>query len=150
MTQDKKVLSAIIKALGAELNELANVYKDLKEKRWLDKAVGVQLDGLGEIVGRNRELKEAIALKFFGFFGQTNVAGFEQARFRDEDEDVLASYKMQDAEYRRMLANAVDMIIRAAGVNLRYKSYFNNNHFFGFRGQPNAKGFDVGSFANTF
>lgn len=200
---DKPVLRAIITALGAELDELNTAVIDCKNKRWINKAEGVQLDGLGEIVVRNRQIDEAIAVQLFGFWGQPNVVGFGQARFRQQGEENLQTYILSDAEYRlalamkvavnssrgtaedtisslryafnapirieepgnanivvsigreltdneRMLANALDMIIRAGGVGLKYKSYFNVNHYFGFLGQPNAKGFGVGQFAHVF
>lgn len=200
---DKPVLRAILTALGAEMDELNQAVNNLKNKRWINKAEGVQLDGLGEIVVRNRQIDEAIAVQLFGFWGQPNVVGFGQARFRQTGEDNLQTYILADAEYRlalamkvavnssrgtaedtisslryafnapirmeeignaniivsigreltdneRLLANALDMIIRAGGVGLKYKSYFNINHYFGFLGQPNAKGFGVGQFAHVF
>ena len=49
-----------------------------------------------------------------------------------------------------LLANAIGVVIRAGGVGLKYKTFFSYNHYFGFLGQENAKGFNVGSFADTF
>lgn len=49
-----------------------------------------------------------------------------------------------------LLANAVDLIIRAGGVGLRYKAYYNRNRYFGFYGQPNAYGFEKGQLAQVF
>jgi hypothetical protein len=200
---DKPVLRALLTALGAEMDELNQAVNDLKNKRWIDTADGVQLDGIGEIVDRDRQIDEAIAIKVFGFYGQPNVAGFGQARFRGANESNLASYILEDTEYRlvlalkamknksrataedaiqslkyvfnaptvalqetgnaniivaigreltdndMLLANAVDLIIRAGGVGLKYKSFF-PGAYFGFLGQPNAAGFGQGAFARMF
>ena len=200
---DKPVLRAILSALGAEMDELSQAVNDLKNKRWIDTAEGVQLDGIGEIVDRNRQTDKAIAIKVFGFYGQPNVAGFGQARFRGANESNLASYILEDTEYRlvlalkamknnsrataedtinslkyiynapaisyeevgnanvivgigkkltdneKLLANAVDLVVKAGGVGLKYKSYY-PSAYFGFLSQPNARGFGVGSFAHIF
>lgn len=201
---DKPVLRAILTGIGRELDDLDTAIFNVNRSRYLDTAIGAQLDGIGEIVGQNREAKDAFALQFFGFFGQPNVTGFEVARFRDADEIALATYYLSDPEYRLaleqkifknisgctaeetieslqyifgtrfvflnehgnanisvsigkvlspneiLLANALDMVIRAGGVNLKYKGYFNYNHYLGFLGQVNAKGFEVGTFTDIF
>lgn len=200
---DKPVLRALLTALGAEMNELNQAVNDLKNKRWIDTAEGVQLDGIGEIVDRNRQIDKAIAVQVFGFQGQPNIAGFGEARFRGADESTLATYILDDSEYKlvlalkamknnsrataedtinslkyiynapaisyeevgnanvivgigkkltdneKLLANAVDLVIRAGGVGLKYKTYY-PAAYFGFLGQPNAQGFGVGSFAHIF
>lgn len=201
---DKPVLRAVLTGIGQELDELDKAILAVNRDRHLDRAQGRQLDGIGEIVGQGREAKEAIALQFFGFYGQPNITGFEGARFRDADEIALANYNLSDPEYKMalaqkimvntaegtaedtiaslrfifnarfvflhetgnaniavsigkvltpneiLLANAIDLIIRAGGVGLTYKGYFNYNHYFGFLGQQNAKGFDIGTFADIF
>ncbi len=200
---DKPVLRAILTAFGAEMDELNQAINDIKNKRWIDTAEGVQLDGIGEIVDRNRQIDKAIAIRLFGFYGQTNTAGFGQARFRGRNESYLASYILDDAEYKLALAlkatknnsrgtaedtiaslkyvfktttvilhepgnaniviaigkkltdneillsNAIDLIIKAGGVGVKYKAYF-PPVYFGFLGQENAQGFGVGSFAHVF
>jgi hypothetical protein len=200
---DKPVLRAILTAMGAEMDELNQVVNDLKNKRWIDTAEGVQLDGIGEIVDRNRQIDRAIAVQVFGFQGQPNIAGFGEARFRGADESTLATYILDDSEYKlvlalkamknnsrataedtinslkyiynapaisyeevgnanvivgigkkltdneKLLANAVDLVVKAGGVGMKYKSYYPSNYF-GFLGQPNACGFGVGSFAHVF
>lgn len=200
---DKPVLRAILEALGAELDEFNETIRDLQTKRWIQTAEGIQLDKIGEIVDRNREVENAVALRLFGFRGQPNVAGFGQARFRGTQESGMLSYVLGDAEYRlvlaqkvmknvtrctaedtirslrfifsaqtvvieetgnasiavaigrqltdneKILANAVDLIIRAGGVKLKYKACF-PSAYFGFLGQPRARGFGRGSFAQMF
>ena len=202
--QNKKVFVAILTALGEEMDTLDAVCDDLKNKRWIDTGEGVQLDGIGQIVGRSRQIDKAVAVPFFGFLGQAGTLGFEQARFRDANESWLASYNLADAEYRPVLwakvakniadgtaedtisslkfifkapyvvleeignakiaigigkrllqsdiilADAVDLMIRAGGVGMKWREHFNYDSYFGFLGQPNAKGFEVGSFADSF
>jgi hypothetical protein len=200
---DKPVLRALLTALGEEMNEFNQVVNDLKTKRWINTAEGVQLDGIGQIVDRNRQIDKAIAVPFFGFLGQPSVKGFNQARFRGNQESNLTSYILEDAEYRlvlaqkvmknnstgtaedtlrslkfvfnapfvameepgnanivvaigrilhdddKILANAVDLIIRAGGVGLKYKAFY-PSAYFGFLGQPKAQGFGQGAFAQIF
>lgn len=49
-----------------------------------------------------------------------------------------------------LLADAVDLMVRAGGVGMEWKRHFNYDAYFGFLGQSNAKGFEVGSFADSF
>jgi hypothetical protein len=150
-----------------------------------------------------RQINKALALTFFGFYGQTNTVGFGQARFLRQGESPLGTYILSDAEYRMLiavkarqnvtdctvedtiaslkyvfdaprviieelgnatitvaigkkltknqiaLANAVDLVIRAGGVGIKYKAYFSGSPF-GFLGQPDVRGFGQGSFAHAF
>ena len=80
---EKPVLAAVLETLGEELEEIAQAFHDLKEKRWIDTGEGVQLDGIGQIIDRPRQIEEAVQLEFFGFRDQANAKGFEEGRFRD-------------------------------------------------------------------
>lgn len=48
------------------------------------------------------------------------------------------------------MAKAVDLMVRAGGVGIDKQEHFDYNNYFGFLGQLNAKGFDVGEFADLF
>lgn len=198
----KRVLRAILEALGEEMDELEQVFADLRDKRWIDTGEGAQLDGIGTIVNQPRQIADAIQIAFFGFQEQDNALGFEQGRFRDQWETWLQSVNLSDPEYRKLLwlkvfknistgtaedtivstrrifdapyvvlselgnakifigigrvlnknelaiAKAMDLIVRAGGVGVKGMSMFNYDNYFGFLGQPNAKGFEVGSFAD--
>lgn len=198
----KRVLRAILEALGEEMDELEQVFADLRDKRWIDTGEGAQLDSIGTIVNQPRQIADAIQIAFFGFQGQDNALGFEQGRFRDQWETWLQSVNLSDPEYRKLLwlkvfknistgtaedtivstrrifdapyvvfselgnakifigigrvlnknelaiAKAMDLIVRAGGVGVKGMSMFNYDNYFGFLGQPNAKGFEVGSFAD--
>lgn len=61
---DTKVLQAIFCAISDELQLLDDTFNNLKEKRWIDTGEGAQLDGIGEIVDRNRLINNAITINF--------------------------------------------------------------------------------------
>ena len=79
--QDKPVISAITEAIGHELDELDTVFAALRRDRWIDTGVGAQLDGIGDIVARDRTIKKSIPLNYFGFFDQTGMLSFGLGRF---------------------------------------------------------------------
>lgn len=101
--QDKPIMYALIESICEEMDEIDVVINDLNTKRWIDTAEGVQLDGLGDIVERDRIVNQSIQLTFFGFEGQPNSLGFGQARFRSAEESYLSSSKLSDDEYRLVL-----------------------------------------------
>lgn len=199
----KPVFEAFLTAIGGELNELEQMFTDLRDKRWIDTAEGAQLDGIGEIVNQNRQVPDAVTIPFFGFDGQPNALGFEEGRFRDSWEGWLTSVNLNDPEYRIVLrakirkdtspataedtisslrfifsadrvvirdagnakfnaaigrrlneneqsvARALDLFVRAGGVGLLQASHFDAANYFGFYGQKDAKGFEVGTFADA-
>lgn len=94
---------ALLNAVGAEFNLLFQAFDDLKNKRWIDTAEGVQLDGCGQIVQQDRRISQAIVIPFFGFDDQPGTTGFEQARIRNDRETYLSTATLADEEYRQML-----------------------------------------------
>ncbi len=99
---DSPRLESLVRALYAPLQH--RQLKALYDERWLDTAVGRQLDGIGEIVGQPREIDDTLFVQFFGFHGQPNVAGFGKARLRRQYEPAVAgSTKLRDPEYRKIL-----------------------------------------------
>lgn len=101
--QDKPVIEAELEALGAELEALRSAFDDLKNKRWIDTGEGVQLDGIGTIVNRDRTIQDSLQLEFFGFSGQDNSQTFGVGRFRNLNETWLASTRLGDDDYRKIL-----------------------------------------------
>ena len=89
-----------VKAFYPPLNELDRALNDLYTRRWMDVAVGDQLDGAGSIVGQTRALDHATYLAFFGFISQPSGRGFGQARMRRAREPYSTSISMGDADYR--------------------------------------------------
>lgn len=60
-------LIAYIRELLSEANEVEDVNQQLLEERWVDTAIGAQLDVLGVIVGQPRGYTIAPTKDFFGF-----------------------------------------------------------------------------------
>lgn len=101
--QDKPVIEAELEALGAELDALRSAFDDLRNKRWIDTGEGVQLDGIGTIVNRDRTIHDSLQLEFFGFSGQDNSQTFGVGRFRGINENWLDSTRLEDDDYRKIL-----------------------------------------------
>lgn len=200
--QGKPVIRTILDAFASELDELNKCAEDLKNKRWIDTAEGVQLDGIGDIIGQGRQIDDAVQIPFFGFAETENGLSFGVGRFFDSWEMWLKSVNLADPEYRLLLkskiyknqtqctaeetitslkniynadlvliedrgnakiglaigriltqseirtAAAVNLLIRGAGIGCDYIEQFDGSGYFGFYGQANAKGFEVGKFAD--
>jgi len=100
-------LKAYIDALLAEANVLEAVFQSLLNDRWIDTAIGVQLDILGEIVGQPRILIDADVLSYFGFDGHLSATSFGTisdpdvgGRFRTLGESTTGNRVLTDDEYR--------------------------------------------------
>src|SRR5580765_3017834 len=89
-----------VRAFYPPLDELDNAFNDLYTKRWIDTAEGVQLDGIGSIVGKSREVANSVYLPFFGFVSQPSGRGFGQARMRRQREPYAVSSVLGDEDYR--------------------------------------------------
>lgn len=201
--QGKNIIGIVLEVIGEELDELDKALADLKNKRWIDTGEGVQLDGIGELIDRPREIAASIQIEFFGFADQPNARTFGEGRFRDTDAtEYLASSRLEDYEYRPvlwhkvmknissctaeetiksamfvfdapsvvlvergnakislaigremsdndiMLGRALNLFIKAGGVGLDWTSQYDYDCYFGFLGQPNAKGFEEGKFSD--
>lgn len=187
-----------LEALGAELDELTKALDDLQNKRWIDTGAGVQLDNIGVLIDRPRQIEGAIQLEFFAFLDQPNALPFNVGRFRDtQSVPYTATSVLDDETYRpvlwhkvskdttdgttestiestkfifsapyvyieelgdakigiwigrdlsdndRILANALNLFIRAGGVGVDFVNELPSEPF-GFDGQPNVYGFEVG------
>ena len=191
-------MQIFLNALGAELDELTQALDDLQNKRWIDTGSGVQLDNIGVLIDRSRNIAGSIQLEFFAFFDQPNALPFDVGRFRDTPAvPYTATSTLDDETYRPVLwhkvskdttigttestiesvkfiydapfvtltelgnakigigvgreltdndivlARALDLFIRAGGVGLDFVEEI-PDPFFGFLGQGNVQGFDVG------
>ena len=191
-------MQIFLNALGAELDELTQALDDLQNKRWIDTGSGVQLDNIGVLIDRSRNIAGSIQLEFFAFFDQPNALPFDVGRFRDTPAvPYTATSILDDETYRPVLwhkvskdttkgtaestiesvkfiynapfvtltelgnakigigigreltdndivlARALDLFIRAGGVGLDFVEEI-PDPFFGFLGQGNVQGFDVG------
>lgn len=101
---DGSRIEAVVRALAKPLNSGQAATLQLLEERWLDTAVGAQLDGIGDIVGLPRVIDDVAYIEFFGFLGQPGIAGFGEGRFRRAYEETIGgSTTLLDPEYRRLL-----------------------------------------------
>lgn len=100
-------LISYIRTLLLEANTLEDVFHSILEERWIDTAIGVQLDILGAIVGQPREIIDAELFGYFGFavnlesgpFGSVNDTS-EGDRFRGVNEPTVGKRILSDSEYR--------------------------------------------------
>ena len=95
-------------ALGQELDELTQALEDLQNKRWIDTGSGVQLDNIGVLIDRSRNIAGSIQLEFFAFFDQPNALPFDVGRFRDTPAvPYTATSVLDDETYRPVLWHKV-------------------------------------------
>ena len=101
-------MQAFLVALGDELDDLAQALDDLQNKRWIDTGSGVQLDNIGVLIDRSRNIAGAIQLEFFGFIDQPNIQTFGIGRFRDTTAVAYTvSSVLDDESYRPVLWHKV-------------------------------------------
>ena len=113
--RDSPILEGFVKSLYQPVNVLHGALSDLLDKRTLDKAIGAQLDGIGEIVGIKRLFRRDRTAWAFGFKGQTLTKGFAEAPFvdaLDTSQQAISDY-IGDEDYRNLL---------------RFKIALNNGH----------------------
>jgi len=97
-------MQAFLQALGDELDELTQALDDLQNKRWIDTGSGVQLDNIGVLIDRSRQIAGSIQLEFFGFYDQPNILPFDVGRFRDTPSvPYTATSILDDESYRPVL-----------------------------------------------
>jgi hypothetical protein len=102
--RDGTRLEAMVRALLQPLNGGQAAVLQLLNDRWLDTAVGQQLDGIGDIVGFPRIVSDVALIEFFGFVSQPGIAGFGVGRMRRAYESVTGgSTSLLDPEYRQLL-----------------------------------------------
>ena len=96
----KKNTEDFVRPFYSPLNELDKALNQLYTERWIDTAVGRQLDGIGSIVGISRRVANSVYLPFFGFSSQISGRGFGIARIRHTREPFADSSLLGDIEYR--------------------------------------------------
>jgi len=98
--EGKPYTEAFVTAFYPPLVELDVTQNELYTKRWIDTAEGVQLDGVGSIVGKTREIPNSVYLPFFGFISQPAGRAFGVARMRFDRDPYAVSGFLGDIEYR--------------------------------------------------
>lgn len=74
--ENAPVFDRYLQLLVIEIQNLQQVFRDLKQLRSLDTAIGKQLDIIGDIVGQERVLLNADLYSFFGFQGALKAGSF--------------------------------------------------------------------------
>lgn len=74
--KQKPVLDKYLQLMNLGKEEIGAVLKDVMQLRSIDTAVGVQLDVIGEIVGRPRGLVTSTIFEYFGFEGHPQAGSF--------------------------------------------------------------------------
>jgi hypothetical protein len=199
---DSTKFLAFIEALLTPLQELEDVFQQISMLPDIDWAEGINLDVIGDIVGVDRVIPDAIPVQFFGFEGQPGATVFGEedvpgigSRFRDEDESDAVTSVLADPEYRlliraqivknhakstnedviaglsylfsatrivvedlggmgigisigreltfleKAMVTNLDILPRAQGVRIKWRSTFDATNYFGFDGQPGALSF---------
>lgn len=93
----------IAAAFAAEINEIEAVLAQLDADVWLGKAVGEQLDGIGQIVDLGRDIGAVIPRMYFGYAGQPAAGGYGEAAYADVGAPQYDDSIMSDDEYTRAL-----------------------------------------------
>jgi len=103
----KSYTAAFVQAFYAPFNELDSAQNELYTLRWLETANGVQLDGIGSIVGKGREVPLSVYLPFFGFITQPSGRAFGVARMRFDSDPYAESAYLGDEEYRYAITTKI-------------------------------------------
>lgn len=135
-------MQIFLNALGAELDELTQVLNDLQNKRWIDTGSGVQLDNIGVLIDRSRNIAGSIQLEFFAFYDQPNALSFGVGRFRDTPAtEYLATSILDDETYRPVLWHKVskDTTTGTAESTIESVKFIYNAPFVALSEMGNAK-----------
>ena len=112
----KQKLEAFVTALFAPMDDIEQALSDLEFKRGVFTAQGVQLNGVGEIVGQRRYVPGAFLLPFYGYEGQPAVTGYNQARYRRQGESNEDSTNVVGDNIYQQLINWKIIVNSASGT----------------------------------
>ena len=135
-------MQIFLNALGEELDELTQALDDLQNNRWIDTGSGVQLDNIGVLIDRSRNILGSIQLEFFAFYDQPNALSFGVGRFRDTPAtEYLATSILDDETYRPVLWHKVskDTTTGTAESTIESVKFIYNAPFVALSEMGNAK-----------
>lgn len=101
--QDSPVLTDTLRNLSAEVQVLSSATAVTMEERTIYDGDGVQLDGIGHIIGRPRSVIEGKYAHYFGFLNTPNGVGFEEGPFWNGSDLLVETGYLDDEEYRQYL-----------------------------------------------
>lgn len=125
LTQFREAANFIsyIEAFTEQSNELEDMFQELLEDRWLDTAVGEQLDILGELLGISRVVPEYDSVGYFGTIGSIGAGALGTIAapgtgnyIRLLSEPAYIASELSDSDYRiyinaKILKNITDAVI---------------------------------------
>lgn len=105
--KDKPVFDAYLQLISNYSAEMQAMFVSLGTERWIDTAVGAQLDILGEIVGQDRVIVGGELIEFFGYLGALNAKSYGTlydptvgGYYRGKNQAIGADYVLNDEAYR--------------------------------------------------
>lgn len=105
--KEKPVFDAYLQLISNYSMEMQAVFTSLGFERWIDTAVGAQLDILGDIVGQDRVIVGGELIEFFGYLGALNAKSYGTlydptigGYYRGKNQAIGADYVLADEAYR--------------------------------------------------
>lgn len=105
--KEKPVFDAYLQLISNYSAEMQSMFTSLGLERWIDTAVGAQLDILGEIVGQDRVIVGGELIQFFGYLGALNAKSYGTlydptigGYYRGKNQAIGADYILNDEAYR--------------------------------------------------
>lgn len=105
--KDKPVFDAYLQLISNYSAEMQDMLISLGLERWIDTAVGAQLDILGNIVGQDRVIIGGELIEFFGYLGALNAKSYGTlydptigGYYRGKNQSIGADYVLSDETYR--------------------------------------------------
>lgn len=105
--KDKPVFDSYLQLISNYSMEMQAMFTSLGYERWIDTAVGAQLDILGNIVGQDRVIVGGDLIEFFGYLGALNAESYGTlydptigGYYRGKNQAIGADYILNDETYR--------------------------------------------------
>lgn len=105
--KEKPVFDAYLQLISNYSAEMQAMFVSLGTERWIDTAVGAQLDILGDIVGQDRVIIGGELIEFFGYLGALNAKSYGTlydptvgGYYRGKNQATGADYVLSDEAYR--------------------------------------------------
>lgn len=99
--KNSEVLNSLIQEYVTEIQDVYDAGKDCLDGRTITKAVGVNLDVIGDIVGQSRILKDSQYISFFT--PDASLKGADQAPAWVENAPTTGVRQVDDSAYRRYI-----------------------------------------------
>lgn len=107
--QGKEIFDRYIRLITSEVEDIQSILKQMTQDRSLDRAKGMNLDIIGEILGQPRVIMDVDFLEFFGMQGNPRSTAMgdlfsnQGGMFFDLNERLQGSVELDDETYRIIL-----------------------------------------------